>query len=31
MEVYGSGNENRLTGDHETARFNEFSYEVNGI
>ena len=25
MEVYGTGNEERMTGEHETARFDEFS------
>ena len=28
MLVYGDGNENRLTGTHETSRANEFSYGV---
>jgi glutamine synthetase len=28
MKVYGSGNEERMTGLHETAKFNEFSYAI---
>lgn len=28
MEVYGTGNEMRLTGLHETAKFDEFTYGV---
>ena len=28
MEVYGKGNTDRLTGKHETAKFNEFKYGV---
>lgn len=28
MEVYGSGNEERMTGLHETSRFDEFTYGV---
>mmetsp|Transcript_9961 Transcript_9961/g.15994 ORF Transcript_9961/g.15994 Transcript_9961/m.15994 type:complete len:413 (-) Transcript_9961:384-1622(-) len=28
MAVYGLGNENRLTGKHETARYDEFKYGV---
>lgn len=28
MAVYGSGNQARLTGAHETARFDQFSYGV---
>ena len=28
MKVYGSGNELRMTGKHETAKFNEFSFGV---
>lgn len=26
MEVYGSGNENRMTGEHETASYDKFTY-----
>ena len=28
MSVYGTGNEARLLGSHETAKYNEFSYGV---
>ena len=28
MEVYGKGNQKRLTGKHETAKYNEFKYGV---
>ncbi len=28
MEVYGSGNELRMTGEHETARFDKFSHGI---
>lgn len=28
MELYGTGNEKRMTGAHETARFDEFSYGI---
>ena len=28
MNVYGKGNTDRLTGKHETAKFNEFKYGV---
>lgn len=30
MKVYGSGNEERMTGKHETASYNEFTYSVGG-
>ncbi|MFM8331129.1 MAG: hypothetical protein ACKN9T_05525 [Candidatus Methylumidiphilus sp.] len=30
MKVYGSGNEERITGKHETASYNEFTYSVGG-
>lgn len=28
MDVYGSGNEFRMTGEHETSSYNEFSYGI---
>ena len=28
MKYYGSGNEERMTGEHETASFNKFTYDV---
>merc|ERR1712178_526649 len=28
MEVYGTGNEKRMTGAHETAKFDEFTYGI---
>jgi len=28
MRVYGSGNEERMTGEHETAKFDEFTYGI---
>lgn len=30
MEVYGSGNERRMTGEHETSSYDKFSYSVAG-
>lgn len=28
MELYGTGNEKRMTGKHETASFNKFTYDI---
>ena len=28
MELYGTGNEKRMTGIHETARFDEFTWAI---
>jgi hypothetical protein len=31
LQVYGKGNERRLTGHHETANINNFAYGAAGI
>merc|ERR1712054_170945 len=28
MSLYGTGNDQRMTGEHETARFDEFTYGI---